>query len=476
MNPNNYSFWRRTRKNQRGQAIAFATLWTSVLFGVGAALVIDFGVVYYDQTELNASTQAAALAGAGAMSLAGATTTSTTAAVNTFSGTSGHDNNFANLTGVTMSAGYPLFSCLSTVTTVFGIQCNGPSSSNAIVVKQQVTVPLIFLQLFHSTSITLTSTATASMKGATAAPYNVAIIVDATRSMNDTDSDSNCNNTRFNCALSGVQILLKSLSPCFVSSSTCGTATNGMVSNSVDRVSLFTFPAVSILTAASDYSCSGTPITMPYSFPFSLLATYQIVGFSSDYRTSDRATSLNTGSNIVTAIAGSSGTPCMQAIGGYGTYYAQAINAAQTALAAEKVLYPNSQNAMILLSDGDATSTSSQMPGASLTSGLFMSSIQECHQAITAAQAAATAGTRVYAVAYGAEASGCTTDTNPAITPCETMQQIASSSAYFFSDYTATGGSSSCISASQPVTGLNQIFQVIAGDLGVVKLIPNGTT
>ena len=94
----------------------------------------------------------------------------------------------------------------------------------------------------------------------------------------------------------------------------------------------------------------------------------------------------------------------------------------------------------------------------------------------TAAQNAATAGTRVYAVAYGAEASGCTTDTSPTITPCQTMEGIASNSAYFFSDYTATGGSSSCISASQPVTGLNQIFQVISTDLTEVKLIPNNTT
>ena len=56
------------------------------------------------------------------------------------------------------------------------------------------------------------------------------------------------------------------------------------------------------------------------------------------------------------------------------------------------------------------------------------------------------------------------------------MEQIASSSGYFFSDYNATGGSSSCISASQPVTSLSQIFQVIAGDLTIARLVPNGTT
>jgi len=93
-----------------------------------------------------------------------------------------------------------------------------------------------------------------------------------------------------------------------------------------------------------------------------------------------------------------------------------------------------------------------------------------------AAAAAAAAGTRVYAVAYGAEASGCPTDISPAITPCQTMQGIASTSEYFFSDYTATGGTSSCVSASQPVTGLNQIFTAILQDLSSVKLIPNNTT
>ena len=56
------------------------------------------------------------------------------------------------------------------------------------------------------------------------------------------------------------------------------------------------------------------------------------------------------------------------------------------------------------------------------------------------------------------------------------MQGIASSPAYFFSDYTATGGTSGCVSASQPVTSLNSIFTTILNDLSTVKLIPNGTT
>ncbi len=381
-----------------------------------------------------------------------------------------------------MVSGYPMLKCLATVTNVFGVQCWGPSNSNAVVVQQQVTVPLFFLYLFGSKTATLTSTATASMRGTAPAPFNVAIIVDATKSMGDTDSDSQCSNTRLNCALSGVRVLLQGLSPCFVNETTCGTVTNRMVANSVDRVTLLTFPPVTTATAVDDYNCGSTaPITTAYTYPLPSTATYQVVGFSSDYRTSDTATSLNSNSNSNIVAAAN----CLQAPGGYGTFYAQVIYAAQAYLAAEQKSYSNSQNAMILLSDGDAnatctttsgnTCTGGDLPGASVTSGAYMATTQQCHQAITAAAAAAAAGTRVYAVAYGAEASGCSTDT-PAITPCQTMQQIESAPAYFFSDYTATGGSSSCISASQPVTSLNQIFQTIAVDLGVVKLIPNNTT
>jgi Flp pilus assembly protein TadG len=477
MNRNSGVFFRPARQDRRGQVTILFALWVPVLFGL-TALVIDSGRIYYYSNELNASTQAAALAGAWAMSQAGATVTSVTNAVTTFGGTTGNDNAQANLPNVSLSAGYPALKCLTTLKSVFGVQCYGPSQSNAITVKQQVAVPMLFFPMFGGTSATLSATATACMKGASVGPFNVAIIVDSTQSMNDTDSDSNCKSTRISCALSGVEVLLKTLSPCLQSETSCGAATGGNVSNSVDRVTLLTFPPVTTATVANDYNCGkSAPTTAAYTYPLPSTSTYQIVGFSSDYRSSDTATSLNTSSNIVLAAGGTTGSsPCLQAKGGYGTYYAQVIYAAQSYLVAEQTSYPKSQNVMIILSDGDASASSSDMPGASTKSGVYMSTLQECHQAITAAAAAAAAGTRVYTVAYGAEASGCSTDTSPAITPCQAMQQMASSAAYFFSDYTATGGSSTCISASQPVTGLSQIFQVIGMDLTNVKLIPNNTT
>jgi hypothetical protein len=486
MNHTNQVFPQPANMNRRGQALIFVTLSMTLLFGL-AALIFDFGFIYVGQSTLNASTQAAALAGAEAMALPGATPTSTSNAVTTYSSLTGDDNASSLVPSASLVAGSPKLSCLSTLQSVFGISCYGPSTSNAITVTQQSQVPLYFLRLFGSSSVTLTSTATAAMRGASASPFNVVIILDTTHSMTSTDSDSNCNSTRISCALSGIQVLLKTLSPCPVSQLTCGTATNGNVPNSVDRVSLLVFPGVTTSTAADDYNCGGTvPTPVAYASPFPSTSTYQIVNFSSDYRVSDTASSLNTKSNLVAAVAGTSGTPCLQVKGGFGTYYAQVITAAQSYLVAEQKLYPNSQNVIILLSDGDATATcktssggvctAGDMPGASTTSGVYMSTLQECHQAITAAKAATAAGTRVYAVAYGAEASGCPSDTNPSITPCQTMQQIASASGYFFSDYTATGASSSCVSESQSVTNLNQIFKVIASDLSVAKLIPNGTT
>jgi len=235
MNEKTGGFLRRGGAKQRGQALIFVTLSLTMLVGL-AALLIDAGRLYIYSNALNASTQAAALAGAGAMSEPGATVSSASSAVTTYSSTTGSKNVLSGLSSISIASGYPAFSCLSTVTSVFGVQCTGPSGSNAIAVKQTATVPLFFMSLLGVKTATLTATATASMKGAYIPPYNVVIIVDSTQSMNDTDSDSLCNNTRLYCAMQGVQILLKGLSPCLPSESSCGTATGGMVANSYDRV------------------------------------------------------------------------------------------------------------------------------------------------------------------------------------------------------------------------------------------------
>ncbi|MDP9051057.1 MAG: pilus assembly protein TadG-related protein [Acidobacteriota bacterium] len=476
---------RRFLKDDSGQILPMMSVLLIGFLGT-AALSIDLGRAFYGYRELQTATNAAALAGGSALPNSNAAALATT-----YSALSGDKNAQPNMSNVTMVSGYPKLECLTSLTNQ-GMACVAPANANAIQVQQQMVVNLIFAPIFGKHTLTLTSTATASMSGAATTPYNVAVILDTTASMNGTDSDSQCSSSRLACAESGVQVLYQSLYPCLADEANCGTPTNNtnggaMVANSVDRISLFAFPNPTVGTIANDWTCpTSNPTIKPYTFPTagsttyapsgSTTPTYQIVGFSSDFKTSDTASSLNSSSDSVVAVGGKSGCNGMQAPGGEGTYYAGVIYAAQAALTAEKTAFPGSQNVMIILSDGDASATSSAMPGASTTSGTYPSTKQQCHQAVTAAQAAATAGTRVYAVAYGATSSGCSTDTSPTISPCSTMQSMASSPQYFYSDYTASGGSSSCVSAAQSTTNLNQIFKNIAGSLTVARLIPNNAT
>jgi hypothetical protein len=314
-----------------------------------------------------------------------------------------------------------------------------------------------------------------------------------------TTQDSDCGATRLSCALQGVQVLLQNMAPCAASYNSTGCSVSSeAATNPVDQVSLFVFPNVTKGTASAEYNCtnSTSKLTVPvYSLPTagaqtytaltttsnpSSTSTYQITPFWSDYKTSDIAGALNTVSSLVKAANGKSGCTGIVAKGGDGTYYAGAIYAAQAALVAQKAANPGSQNVLIILSDGQAQASSSQMDTTATgwnTTGTYPSAINQCAQAVTAAQYATANGTRVYTVAYGSESSGCSktsggTDTT-SITPCQAMQNMASASQYFFSDYTQSGSGSTCQSASQPTTNLKEIFTEIAGDFTEARLVPN---
>jgi Flp pilus assembly protein TadG len=514
MKINNDSFIARFVKDQRAQVLPIMALLVIVCMGI-AALTVSAGNNFATQNQLQNATNAAALAGAEALP---SSTAATTAA--NYASQTGDKNGSSYLKNATMVSGYPKLECLATLTGQ-GIACESPANANAVQVEQSITVPLFFGGIFGHPTITLTATATASAKGSIPAPYNIAIIIDATASMSDTDTDSQCSSSRFTCALNGIQALVQIIAPCSPLLSACstpptaGTFGSNNVADSVDRIAIFQFPNVAenngtqgtgsnqytVYGAQYDYDCTSTnPTPEPYTFPTynlstytpsgagspAVAATYEIVGFSSDYRTSDTATSLNTASNISKALgAGGSGCQPMSNPGGEQTYYAGAIYAAQSALTAEAAANPGSSNVLILVSDGDAGSSGTDSHGnlrmgAALTQKTYPGTEQQCAQAVTAAQYAATAGTKVFAVSYGAESSGCTTDTSPTITPCQTMEGIASTPSYFFSDYTASESGTStdknCISASQPTSNLNQIFQDIGWDLTVARLIPNSTT
>jgi hypothetical protein len=240
------------------------------------------------------------------------------------------------------------------------------------------------------------------------------------------------------------------------------------------------------------------------------------------------------------------------------TYYAAVIYAAQAALTAEHVAFPHANNAIILLSDGQANmqwiyfppgtvipsgnpaqgktntvaastisptlglqtlsttfsttayvasqlpSPNSEVKNGSAISGVYPDFMDECQQAIAAAQYAADTNgntnkagvaTRVYGISYGSEQTGCgsgSTDAHNDVTlvttgmnvpfsstsslnPCITMENIASDLKYFYSDYLQSGGSvdTNCIGTVNNIANLNQIAFDVAASFKNAKLLPN---
>lgn len=482
-------------RDQRGQVLPVIGVWILGFLGM-LALVTDFGHVYFSYNELQASTNAAALAGGSVFS---STTIDPIATATKYSGGSGDLNAQSNLPGVTMVSGYPQAKCSSTLQKA-GVACiaylnGGKALANSIIVKQTVAVPLYFAGLFGVKPINVTASAMASMRGSANVPYNVAILVDTTASMSQgtihepgTGNQLGCNSVSpIKCALIGVQQLLLDLSPCSSNLSACPSAgTSGTFTGAVDSVALYTFPMMTAGTVANDYSCSGkqaSPYPYTYPLPATSLATYQILGYQSNYKTSDTSTVLNSSSNLAKSVGIGSGCGT-QAQGGEGTYYAAAIYAVTTDLLAQQALQTAhgvaSQNAMIIMSDGDASASAGHLvatpPAKLTTTGLYPSLIDQCQQAVTAAQAATAAGITVYSIAYGAKTSGgCSTDKS-GIQPCTVMQEMASTTNNAFSDpSTNSGSSANCTAPIMTAAQVTSIFGAIAYDLTVARLIPVGT-
>jgi len=463
MNPNMKNRWRLFLKDGHGAISVVTAIVLAVPLGF-AGLGIDCGYAYYVQNNLQASTDAAALAGAEMIN--DGTGGTAVATASTYSSTGSGLNKYSNLT-VTMAAGYPLMKCLTST----GVSCSGPDSANAIEVKQQVVVPTFFAGLFGLKAWNISATSLASSKGGTPQPIDAEIILDTTASMNNVDA--NCTGqgagaTRETCALAGARTLLSELAPCSASLGSCGTITNGNVASPVDRVGLMVFPGVTN-SAQTQYEtdCSTPPV--PAIAKYSASPVYQIVPFSSDYRSSDSATSLSTGSNLVIAAKGGAMgcTQGLSAVGGVGTYFADAITQAQSALSSDG--RATARRVIILLSDGAANASVANMPPGEASN--------QCHEAIAAAQAVTAAGTWVYSISYGSSTatnpSDCTTDA-PVISSCSTMQQIASDSTKYFSD--TSGGSAACTSNANPISELSQIFAYIGVDASTARLLPLNTT
>ena len=536
------SFAKRLFGEQHGQALVWMAAGITAILGIGG-LLIDVAHAYVVRGELQNYANASALAAAGEVYNT-STTTGATAYATTYSGIGSGDQNYNSGLGAVNTTITTM--CLNMLMPS-GVTCTSSTPANAIKVTETAGVPTYLLRVLGFNTINVRATAMASMQGSPN-PWNLAIVLDATSSMGNAPPTGSCSgySTEFACAQAGVKTLLQNVN-------SCGGVSSCTTSTAKFRVALFSFPNVSTGTVSDFWSCGNssptTPTHEPYTFPHvtttstsplkysdnltaytpltysSVDATYEDTpvstsdgdanGFVSDYWSASSSNYLNSSSSIVAEVVGGTHGPCLTNPGNESTYYAGVIDAAQAALTAEKTLYSKSNNAMIILSDGQANAasakfaTGSPTPSAdgltyisspSSTTGYYPSSVDECQQAILAAQSAQRAGTTVYSVAFDSESDGCAvsgsgvtkTDTSlvatatsgqPALslstlTPCITMKNMASpasgGTSYFYAD--TSSSSSGCTDTAHTVSTIAQIFDAIAASFTTPRLLPSNSS
>ena len=388
-------------QQERGQVIVLVVVMLIVMLGF-AALVIDVGYAYYAHRQLQASADAAALAGAQELPNQG----SAEAVAKAYSSSLGSKNEHHDIPGVT-----------TTVTTKCITSIPGCDPVNAVVVLEQAPTKTFFAGLLGIDSFKIKATSTACSPCGIK-PLDVMMVLDRTGSMCQTStgaSDPAC--TDLNNAREGMKTFLTYMEP------------------TIQWVGLTVLPPA---TGTGSTARCATPDEATYN---STTAAYNIVGLSSNYST-NRV--LNTSSTLVSTIN------CQKGAGR--TSYANALEAAQKEL--ETNGRPNVKDVIIFLSDGAANIG----PTYYSTSSPYRT--KPCHQGVSSAAVIKGKGTLIYSIGYDLNANNgganiCTSytgaDESPAITAYSAIQQIASSPAAFF---------------NKPSAGqLKTIFTDIAADL-----------
>jgi Flp pilus assembly protein TadG len=499
MNPDNASFPSiapQPRKNQSGQTLITVAVSLTMLLAC-AAFVVDLGYAYACYRRLQASADAAAVAAASALP----NWTLAQQLASEYSATAGNKNVIPGITATMTLAN----ACSSTLTTEFNLVCPSASSgppqivnANAVQVTEQANVPTFFAKILGVTTIPISVTASARARGDSPIPANVVVVAQATGHTGGVQ-DSSCpiytdssGGTwpsgqapyQADCIKSGVRILLSTLWPC-PAGQTCSSG------NAVDEVSLMLFPGLNSTGAdgganaqAAEYTpCGKTTQTItPYideNYASSSNPLFTVVPFTNNYRTSSTSTLNGGGSNLVQAVDWADGVGCNTTQYGYAniweTDYAPAITAAQAELVANS--RPNTQNVIVLVSDGDAPGQG----GCGAPNYCNGGGPDQCQQGVTAAAAAAHAGTWVYSIAYGSNTSG-TCSTDGGLQACTAMQEMAISPATypnpdpskFYSDQGGQVGD--CASSVNPtINSITKIFQSIGIELQTAALISNSS-
>lgn len=440
----------RFRRSEDGIAAALVALLMPV-FLIAAGLGVDLSLVHFARARIQQEANIAALAGAQVLNpLTGPSQAVSQANASVTNNTSIGliQNRSVTVDLICSTTARSLVSVNTSVST-----CTASDKANAVRVLERATVPMFFGRFVGKSSQNIAAAGVAAANISGTPKLNIMLVLDTTGSMNSTDP--NCSTrtqsvSKLNCALTGITSILSQLSP------------------SAQQIGISIFPGLQNSSGVNYASCATTssnppPIAAYNANPIYTVFTPGGTGTTS-YSTipSGQTTpSLNTNSPLVKSVSTSVSNCGITATGGVGTYFADAITKAQQTLVSSR---PSSdwQNVMVVLSDGDAGASASNMPPSK--------SRNQCQQAIDAAKTATAAGTWVFSLAYDAStSSGCSTDTG--LTPCSTMKQIASDTSKFYSS--ASSGTTGCVSTGgSSMSNIAAAFTDIPGRLSKPRLIP----
>jgi Putative Flp pilus-assembly TadE/G-like/von Willebrand factor type A domain len=355
-------------------------LFLAVLLGM-AAMVLDVGYAYYAHRSLQASADAAALAGA--QELPDPALAETVA--RDYSSSTGGKNERDNVRNVTTSVSTK---CIQSVP--------GCDPVNAVTVEERAVVETMFAKVLGRDTFNIRARSTACSPCGVK-PLDVMLVLDRTGSMCQDHfgrNDPAC--TDLNNARDGMKTFLS-----FMNAET-------------QWVGLGVLPPANTISSR----CS-TPDTPNYN---SRTAKYTIVPLSSDYSVNGQ---LKSSSNLVSTIN------CQK--GGGRTAYANALEEAQKELDLHG--RDDVTDVIVFLSDGAANI------GPTYYSSSSPYRKQPCHQGVWSAAPIKANGTILYSIGYDLDAlnggaNKCETwdgkDEKPTITAYQALEQIASGPAHFY--------------------------------------------
>ena len=163
-------------RDEHGQVLVWVAMGM-VLFLSAAAFAVDLGHGYLVRKQLQASTDAAALAAAWHI-----TDGTYDSVANTY-GATGTLNNYNQ--GYTVVTPITVTPKCSTTVASWGLSCStatSPPTYNMVTVQEVAHVPTFFAGVMGFPTLTVTTTSAAS-KGARPQPFNVAFVLDTTYSM-----------------------------------------------------------------------------------------------------------------------------------------------------------------------------------------------------------------------------------------------------------------------------------------------------